>query len=107
MRHTELDVLRERLQQRLDELTKRAERIENDLRQPRNPDSEDRATERENDEVLESLDASTLDEVGLIRGALDRLNAGTFGICLTCGKPVGEKRLEAVPHATTCISCAS
>ena len=107
MGHTELNVLRERLQQRLDELTKRAGRIENDLRQPLNPDSEDRITERENDEVLESLDASTLEEAGQIQEALDRVNSGTYGICLTCGKPVGEKRLEAVPHAATCVSCAS
>ena len=107
MGHTELNVLRERLQQRLDELTKRAWKIENDLRQPLNPDSEDRITERENDEVLESLDASTLEEAGQIQEALDRVNSGTYGICLTCGKPVGEKRLEAVPHAATCVSCAS
>ena len=107
MRHTKLDVLRERLQQRLDELTKRAGRIETDLRKPLNPDSQDRVTQTENDEVLESLDASTLDEAGQIQAALDRVNAGTYGICLTCGKPVGEKRLEAVPHAATCVSCAS
>ncbi|MDA1183951.1 MAG: TraR/DksA C4-type zinc finger protein [Acidobacteria bacterium] len=107
MRHSELDVIRERLQQRLGELTKRAGKIENDLRQPLNPDWEDRITERENDEVLESLDASTLDEAGQIQEALDRMNAGTYGICLTCGKPVGEKRLEAVPHAATCVGCAS
>ncbi len=107
MRHTELNVLRERLRRRLDELTNRAGKIENDLRQPLNPDSEDRVTETENVEVLESLDASTLDEAGQVQAALDRVNAGTYGICLTCGKPVGEKRLEAVPHAATCISCAS
>ena len=55
VRHTELDVVRERLQQRLDGLTKRAGKIETDLRQPLNPDSEARVTERENDEVLQSL----------------------------------------------------
>ena len=107
MRHTEVDAIRERLQQRLDVLTKRAGKIENDLRMPRNPDWEDRATETENDEALESLESSTLDEAGQIQAALDRVNAGTYGICLTCGTPVGEKRLEAISHAATCISCAS
>ncbi len=58
MRHTEVDAIRERLQQRLDEFTKRAGKIENDLRTPRNPDWEDRVTETENDEVLESLESS-------------------------------------------------
>ncbi len=107
MRHTEVDAIRERLQQRLGELTKRAGKIENDLRKPLNPDWEDRVTETENDEVLESLESSTLDEAGQIQAALDRVNAGTYGISLTCGTSVGEERLEAIPHAATCISCAS
>jgi RNA polymerase-binding transcription factor DksA len=107
VQHTELDVLRERLQQRLDELTRRAGKIEHDLRQPLSPDSEERVTEMENDEVLEGLDASVLDEARQIQEALGRVNAGTYGICLTCGNPVGEKRLEAVPHAATCVNCAS
>ena len=107
MQDTELDVVRERLQQRLDELTRRAGKIEADLRQPLNPDSEDRVTERENDEVLQSLEASTLDEAGQIQEALNRVNAGTYGKCLTCGKPVGEQRLKAIPHAAICVNCAS
>ena len=107
MRHTEADAIRERLHQRLDELSKRAGKIENDLRKPRNPDWEDRATETENDEALESLELSTLDEAGQIRAALERVNAGTYGTCLICGTPVGEERLEAIPHAATRISCAS
>ena len=70
MRHTEAEAIRERLQQRLDELSKRAGKIENDLRKSRNPDWEDRATETENDDALESLELSTLDEAGQIRAAL-------------------------------------
>ena len=107
MRDSERDAIRERLQQRLDQLTRRAGQIGNDLRRPQNPDWEERATEIENDEVLESLDSSTLEEVKLIQAALDRVSAGTYGICMSCGQPVGEKRLDAVPHAATCIDCAS
>jgi RNA polymerase-binding transcription factor DksA len=50
---------------------------------------------------------STLDEAGQIQEVLDRVNAGKYGICLTCGKPVGKKQLEAVPYAATCVSYAS
>ena len=107
MNSTELAVSRDRLQQRLSQLMKRAGEIESDLRKPQNPDWEERATEIENDEVLETLDSSTLDEVKQIQEALERVNAGTYGVCLRCGQPVGDKRLEAVPHAATCISCAS
>ena len=85
----------------------RAGKIESDLRKPQNPDWGERAIEIENDEVLETLDSSTLEEVKQIQAALERVNAGTYGVCLSCGQPVGDKRLEAVPHAATCINCTS
>jgi RNA polymerase-binding protein DksA len=37
--------------------------------------------------------------------ALKRIEAGTFGTCRTCGKPIGEERLEALPYTTQCIDC--
>ena len=107
MQDTELNAIREQLQQRLDQLTERAGKIESDLRKPQNPDWEQRATEVENDEVLEGLDLSTLAEAKQIQAALDRVNAGTYGTCLSCGQPVGERRLAAVPYAAICIDCAS
>ncbi len=107
MKSAELAATRDQLQQRLSRLTKRAGKIESNLRKPQNPDWEERATEVENDEVLETLDSSTLEEVKQIQDALERVDAGTYGTCLRCGRPVGDKRLEAVPHAATCITCAS
>jgi DnaK suppressor protein len=38
-----------------------------------------------------------------IRDALARLDAGTYGTCERCGKPIPEARLNAVPYATLCI----
>jgi DnaK suppressor protein len=99
--------IRTRLQHRLDQLTKRAGKIEADLRKPGNPDWQERAVEKENDEVLERLDTSTLEEVRQLHAALGRIEEGTYGTCAQCGQPIGETRLAAVPHATTCISCAS
>jgi DnaK suppressor protein len=40
-----------------------------------------------------------------IRAALKRLNEGTFGECLNCGKTIGAKRLEALPWTPYCIDC--
>jgi DnaK suppressor protein len=40
-----------------------------------------------------------------VRGALDRIRAGTFGICLDCEEEISMKRLVAVPWATLCIVC--
>lgn len=39
--------------------------------------------------------------------ALARLDAGTYGTCESCGRPIGEGRLEARPTARLCIACAS
>ena len=39
--------------------------------------------------------------------ALERLEAGTYGTCVVCGRDIGEARLEARPTASTCIVCAS
>ena len=40
-----------------------------------------------------------------IESALARLEAGTFGICQSCGDGIGARRLEARPMATLCIDC--
>ncbi|XVQ16060.1 TraR/DksA family transcriptional regulator [Spirillospora sp. CA-255316] len=37
--------------------------------------------------------------------AVQRIDAGTYGICESCGKPVGKARLQAFPRATLCVSC--
>ncbi|MDR2620797.1 MAG: TraR/DksA C4-type zinc finger protein [Propionibacteriaceae bacterium] len=37
--------------------------------------------------------------------ALARFNAGNYGVCESCGKPIGKRRLMAFPRATLCLSC--
>lgn len=38
--------------------------------------------------------------------ALARLDAGTFGVCVSCGKPIPAGRLEVRPFADHCVPCA-
>jgi RNA polymerase-binding transcription factor DksA len=38
--------------------------------------------------------------------ALERLDAGDYGICENCGEAINPERLEALPYATRCIACA-
>jgi DnaK suppressor protein len=40
-----------------------------------------------------------------IERALAKIEAGTFGTCETCGRPIAEERLAAIPYATQCIDC--
>jgi RNA polymerase-binding protein DksA len=37
--------------------------------------------------------------------ALRRLEAGTYGLCETCGNPIGKARMQAFPRATLCVDC--
>ena len=41
-----------------------------------------------------------------IEHALERLEAGTYRTCESCGRPIDEARLEALPYTTLCIECA-
>jgi DnaK suppressor protein len=45
----------------------------------------------------------TLDQ---IHEALDRVKAGTFGLCLECHQPIAKPRLQALPYTAYCIECA-
>lgn len=42
-----------------------------------------------------------------VEAALRRAEAGTWGVCAACERPISEERLAALPSATTCIECAS
>ena len=55
---------------------------------------------RELDEGLGENAERILEE---IEGALRRIDDGTYGMCVVCGRPIGEERLGAVPYATLCI----
>ena len=37
--------------------------------------------------------------------ALARMDAGTYGVCESCGQPIGKARLQAFPRATLCVTC--
>jgi DnaK suppressor protein len=39
------------------------------------------------------------------RRALARIDDGTYGICESCGNPIGKLRLQAFPRATLCVTC--
>ena len=39
------------------------------------------------------------------RRALARIEDGTYGICESCGNPIGKGRSMAFPRATLCLTC--
>jgi RNA polymerase-binding protein DksA len=65
----------------------------------------DSATATLNREIDYSLEENAENVLNAIEGALQRIDNGTFGTCVRCGKPIAEERLEAIPYATRCIDC--
>lgn len=60
----------------------------------------------ERDRLL-SLQALARRRLEDIDAAAHRLDAGTYGGCRSCRRPIPVARLEAVPEATQCVHCAS
>ena len=54
-----------------------------------------------------SVDRNLQDLVLKTQYALTRLREGKYGICESCGISIPIERLEALPHATECVACAS
>jgi DnaK suppressor protein len=65
----------------------------------------DRATDREEAGLLDTLAERERAELTEVDDALSRVQAGTFGSCETCGGPIGRQRLAAVPYTRYCVTC--
>ncbi|MQA83962.1 MAG: conjugal transfer protein TraR [Streptosporangiales bacterium] len=44
---------------------------------------------------------------GAVAAAIERIDAGTYGLCVDCGTTVPDGRLEARPEAARCVQCQS
>ena len=55
--------------------------------------------------ALDRLSAAKETRVG-VDAALERLAAGTYGVCLVCGNPIPAERLDLRPQTPTCVGCS-
>ena len=65
----------------------------------------DRSHSTEERSRLIALVGNLRTELREVERALDKIDAGRYGICERCGNPIGEDRLDAIPWATLCIDC--
>lgn len=69
------------------------------------PDLGDQATAESDRSFLLRLRGREQKLLKKIEDALERIEAGTYGICEACGEKISVKRLEARPVTTLCIEC--
>jgi len=102
----ELQQVRDHLLAEKEELNKRVSTIHQHAKDPLEADSAEQAAQIGNLAVVSALESEAVTELAQINAALQRLEAGNYGICVSCGEPISGRRLLARPASTECMDCA-
>jgi DnaK suppressor protein len=105
----DLRTTREALERRRRELLQLARNAEAGIEQIRGEREVEHGDEAQAEEAqarLDLLGEVERAEIARIDAALERMEAGGYGICRTCGDPIEPRRLAAVPLALECAACA-
>ena len=108
MEKKKLDYFKKRLEMRQQDLRRMVSRTEQDGRsvdEDSAQDIADRAASSYNKEFLFHQSNADRQLLQMVEGALSRIREGSFGECISCGKEINSKRLEAVPWTRHCIEC--
>ncbi len=103
-----IDQFKKTLEERQKNLRRTVSRTEQDGRaadEEATQDIADRASSSYNKEFLFHQSNNERQLLQMVEGALSRIHEGTFGQCISCGKEINPKRLEAVPWTRHCIEC--
>jgi len=100
------DKVRKQLLSAKAELEKRIAMIHDHARKPLNADSAEQAAQLGNVEVVSALETEAVEELAHINAALKRIEAGNYGICVTCGEKISAERLAIRPASLECMDCA-
>ena len=109
MEKKRLEYYKKKLQARREELLKTIARTEEEGRTADDDPTVDLADKAANSYTKEFLFGQTNTDrnmLQLIDEALDRIKENTYGTCVECEEELQQKRLEAVPWARYCVSCA-
>ncbi|GHH62307.1 hypothetical protein GCM10017673_01070 [Streptosporangium violaceochromogenes] len=106
----ELADVRERLAREIDELNHEIARAESeiassDVTDGAGDDQADAGARTYEREREIALTLNSRDLVAQNERAIARIDAGTYGVCESCHKPIGKERLQAFPRATLCVAC--
>ncbi len=92
---------KEKIVKKLSQFYNDSMEVESDIAQ----DLVDKAESSYTKEFLLSLSDAEREQLSLIDAALQRLETKEFGNCQMCGRPIGKKRLAALPWTPYCIHC--
>jgi RNA polymerase-binding transcription factor DksA len=73
--------------------------------QPEVTDTKDQATQKLSAEAAAAEAARLREALGDTDQALERLEAGAFGLCTRCGEPIALERLRSAPSCPRCRRC--
>ncbi|NOY78440.1 MAG: hypothetical protein GXO76_11290 [Calditrichaeota bacterium] len=76
-----------------------------ELNSPSVAEYEEKSTLEEQKEYLTGFLNHDAEELREIQVALQKILNGTYGICESCGQPIEESRLEAIPTCRYCKAC--
>ena len=103
-----LDAFKKRLETRQHELRRLVVRNVQDGRAADEQAAQDIADKAANSYTKEFLFHQSNNDrqlLQMVENALSRIREGSFGECISCGKEINAKRLEAVPWTRHCIEC--
>jgi RNA polymerase-binding transcription factor len=104
-----MERLHRRLVERRAMLLRQVSQTEDELRvldSDAPPEMEEGAQEARLADVLASMDDRSKAEIVAIDRALALIDSGDYGICEDCGEDIPVARLEALPTAAMCVTCA-
>ena len=110
MNQRQLKLFHERLVARRQELLEEAERTVGGMTTDSKenfPDPTDRASLESNRNAMLRIRDRERKLISKIEDALRRIEDGSYGLCESCGGPIGVDRLRARPVTTLCIDCKS
>ncbi len=111
MRERNLETARAELQRRRSQILETARRAAAELdalrSAERDPEFEEGAQTEHEAFTLSRLGETQRREIEQVDAALERIDAGEYGVCRDCGQDIDPRRLSALPYALLCTECAA
>ncbi len=90
-----------------DSLAGQSEDLRNLIKTVESGDEADVAADAIDRTLLTALGTQDQNRLMQINNALERIKQNKYGRCVRCGKEIPEERLEVLPYALMCVTCAT